>query len=89
MLEGVVTFAEAEGKCEQLKAVAAAKVALMEQVQLETWGEVEATIPDFAKLDVLAKFNLKRGKTPPKSFMVSIPSLCDYLLKCIVIVDIM
>ena len=76
LLEGGITFADAEMNCDRLKAVAAAKVALMREVELETWEEVEASIPEFAKIDELAKFKLHKGKPLSKSFMVSILPLC-------------
>ena len=54
----------------------------MKEVSLDTWEEVEATIPDFAQADVLAKFKLQKGKPPPKSFKVSLLSILQNVLHC-------
>lgn len=67
-----MTFAEVEEESEKLKAVSTSKQMFMKEVELETWEEGETLIPDFAKEEVLKKFNIQKGKPLPKSFKVGI-----------------
>jgi hypothetical protein len=54
-----------------LKAVATVKSAFMKELKLDTWQQAEARVPDFAKTDVLKKFQLQKGKPVPNNFKVS------------------
>lgn len=76
MLKGEMSYMEAEKKSLELKAVARVKEAMCSEMELDTWEEVESTIPEFAKVDVLKTFQLQNKKKPPKDFLVSVATLC-------------
>lgn len=71
LISGSISFGEAEGRSEKLKAIATGKAALLKEVDIATWAEAEEMIPDFAKDDVLSKFELQRGKPLPQCFKVN------------------
>ena len=50
--------------------LSASKEAFLKEVELDTWAETQARIPQFAKLDLLGKFKVVKGKPLPKSFKV-------------------
>ena len=56
-----MTYSEAEAECERLKCLTTAKAALMKEVDMETWDEVEAAIPKFSRSEALQKFHLQKG----------------------------
>ena len=58
-----MTYSEAEAECERLKCLTTAKAALMKEVDMETWDEVEAAIPEFSRSEALQKFHLQKGKS--------------------------
>lgn len=67
-----MSFMEAEKKSVELKAMARVKDAMCSELELDTWEEVEATIPEFTNMDVLKTFQLQsKKKPPPKDFLVS------------------
>ena len=72
MLKREMSYVEAESRSEELKAMARAKDVLCSEVELGSFEEVEEIIPEFTDEDVLKKFKLKKGKPPPKEFMVSV-----------------
>lgn len=74
LLDHTMTYNEAEAECERLKVLATAKAALMKEVEMETWDEVEAAIPEFSKGKDLQKFRLQKGKPLPQDFKV--PQSC-------------
>lgn len=43
---------------------------MMKEFDMETWGEVEAAIPEFTSTETLGQFNLRKGKPLPKRFKV-------------------
>ena len=71
MLAGEMSYFEAERESAELKAVARVKEAMCSEVKLDTWEEIEATLPEFAKIDVLKTFRVQKGKKPPEDFLVS------------------
>lgn len=71
LLKGSISFDEAEKRSLRLKALSTAKTALLEGVAIETWERAKKVIPNFAKEDVLSKFQLQKGKPIPRSFKVS------------------
>ena len=79
LIDGSITIDEAEGKSGKLKAISAAKAALLKEVEIETWEEAKNVIPEFAKEDVLTQFEVQKGKPLPKRFKVSAGQLytCD------------
>lgn len=84
MLDGELSYVEVEQKSVELKAVGRVKEAICSKVELDTWEEVEATIPEFTKVDVLKTFQLQRGKQPPKDFLVSTLYLhYTYTIQCL------
>lgn len=72
LINGSITIEEAEGKSVKLKAISAAKEALLKEVEIETWEEAEDMIPEFAKEDFLSEFELQKGKPLPKHFKVCV-----------------
>ena len=42
----------------------------MKELELETWEQVESMLPHFAKVDILKKFQLQKGKPVPASFLL-------------------
>ncbi len=70
--DGNISYMEAEKKSVELKAMARVKEAMCSEMELDTWEEVEAIIPEFTKVDVLKTFQLQKKKQPPKDFLVSI-----------------
>ena len=74
LLEGLldcsISFNEAEKESERLKMLSASKEAFIKEVELGTWAEAQIQIPQFAKLDLLQKFKVLKGKPLPKSFKV-------------------
>lgn len=70
MLDGSLSFGDVTKTSGQMKAVTTAKQLLLQEVALQTWEQVETSIPEFASEDVLGKFQLQKGKPPPKSFKV-------------------
>lgn len=71
LIDRSITIDEAEGKSVKLKALSAAKAALLKEVEIETWEEAENVIPEFTKEDALCKFEVQKGKPLPKPFKVS------------------
>lgn len=67
----MLSFHEAEKNIQELKTFSATKEAFLKETQFKSWTEAEAAIPKFAKADELQKFQVQKGKTLPKSFMVS------------------
>lgn len=70
LLECSISFDEAEEISGKQKALSAAKTALLEGVNIETWEVAERVIPNFANEDVLSKFQLQKGKPVPRTFKV-------------------
>lgn len=70
MLAGEMGYVEAERESAEVKAITRLKEAMCSEVELDTWEEVEATIPEFAKVDVLKTFQVQKGKKPPEDFLV-------------------
>jgi len=71
LIGGLITFEEAEERSVKLKALFSTKMALLEEVNIETWDTAKRVIPNFTKEDVLSKFQLQKGKPLPRSFKVS------------------
>ena len=71
MLAGEIGYTEAEKESAEVKALTRVKDAMCSEVELDTWEEVEAAFPEFAKADVLKTFQIQKGKKPPKDFLVS------------------
>ena len=70
-------YSEAEAECERLKCLTTAKAALMKEVDMETWDEVEAAIPEFSRSEALQKFHLQKGKSLPQNIhMPTLLSTC-------------
>lgn len=71
LLGSSISYVEAEAEAEKHKALTTAKEALMKEVQIEAWDELQSVIPEFADIDVLGKFKLQKGKPLPNGFKVS------------------
>ncbi len=82
LIDRSITINEAEGKSGKLKAISAAKYALLKEVEIETWEEAENVIPEYAKENVLHKFEIRKGKPLPKQFKVSIISQVNHSYAC-------
>ena len=65
-----------------MKAEAKAKELLLKELNLKTWEEAEAAVPEFTKEGVLQKFEIKKGKPFPNNFKVSTPQRVIHALHC-------
>ena len=80
-MDGSLSYVEAEGESDQLKAEAKAKELLLKELNLKTWEEAEAAVPEFTKEGV-QKFEIKKGKPLPSNFKVSTPQRVIHALHC-------
>ena len=74
LLDGSISFSEAEKRSDQCKVLAAAKEAFVKEFELTSWTNAQAKFPKFARDDLLKKFKVVKGKPLPKAFEVC--SLC-------------
>lgn len=71
LIDGKISFNEAEIKSKQCKSLSVVKDAFMKEVQVKSWDEAEEVIKKIGGKEQLASFNVKQGKPLPKNFEVS------------------
>ncbi len=68
MLSGSITFNEANGMIDQLKALSIAKSAFLQKVDIKEWDIAERKLPDFTKEDALQNLIYRNGSLCPEHF---------------------